>query len=732
MKKLIILLTLLVPASVWGQAALSPSMRIFLDDAAVNAGTGHRKSAVLTTKNAEGLVPVFLHLDGSDCRTQLEAAGVKIGTMTGELATARIPLDKIGEVAALDCVKYIEKGAPVTCKLDEANVETGVARIHAGESLPSAFRGNGVVIGLVDNGFEYGHPNFYDEAKTHLRIKRVWDQNKKEGVAPDGFSYGAEYRTEEEIIAASHDMEESSHGTHVLGIASGADRTDGHNFSGIAGEADIVLVSLNSEEMAYGDNTTVIDGMKYIYDYAESVGKPCVINLSLGSHIGPHDGTSTFDRMADALQGPGRLLVGSVGNEGKHKFHLAAHFEDSNGVDVQRVGTFVDFKYIYSEYSMVEMWGDEGMPYEFVPFVYNIAEGKVDKVYEPVTVGVDHQVTGEYKFTIADDGLAGSIRFLAEINPGNGKGHAMAIFNFFQSSEYRIGFYIGSKKDGTVHMWTDDYYSGLSNFGCEGFLDGDDACSAGEIGGTGKRIISVGAHVTRDHYTRFGIYYPSGEEQGNIASFSSKGPTADGRVKPDVSAPGSYIVSSMSSVYTGAFAKAVSVVWNGTKYPFGFMQGSSMAAPMVCGSLACWLQADPELTPEEAKEIIRNTSVTDDFTGELSSEGDNMWGYGKFDAWNGLKECLRQSGTILPVKKTEQALILSADGKTSVLFASDRQDVLLRLFSMSGMEVLRQKIGSVRSGEEYAVDTRGIPDGIYLIRLTDSVDAVSQKIIIRK
>ena len=36
-------------------------------------------------------------------------------------------------------------------------------------------------------------------------------------------------------------------------------------------------------------------------------------------------------------------------------------------------------------------------------------------------VGVDHQVTGEYNFTIADDGLAGSIRFLAEINPATGR-----------------------------------------------------------------------------------------------------------------------------------------------------------------------------------------------------------------------------------------------------------------------------------------------------------------------
>ena len=62
--------------------------------------------------------------------------------------------------------------------------------------------------------------------------------------------------------------------------------------------------------------------MAYIYRYAESVGKPCVINVSLGVQAGPHDGTSTFDTLADAMLGPGRLLVGSVGNFGGINFHL--------------------------------------------------------------------------------------------------------------------------------------------------------------------------------------------------------------------------------------------------------------------------------------------------------------------------------------------------------------------------------------------------------------------------
>ncbi len=719
---------ILAQSLAWGQSKLSPSMSLYLDTTAVKADIRPHKTLPAKPTGAE-IIQVFLTLEGDDCRDQLEAAGAEIGTIAGNLATARIPASKVGDIAALGCVSYIEKAAPVSPRLDLARPAIAADCLTNGEALPSAYRGAGVVIGLIDNGFEYGHPNFYDEEKTHLRIKRVWDQNR-EGTPPSSFSYGTEYDTEEEILAAAYDSNTTTHGTHVLGIAAGADHT-GHDYTGIAPDADLVLVSLNSEEMVYGDNTTVVDGIKYIFDYAESVGKPCVINLSLGSHIGPHDGTSAFDRMTDQLQGPGRLLVGSVGNEGGHKFHAAAHFD--GGTTPQKVGTFIDFKYIYSEYSMVEMWGDAGMKYQFLPFVYDLAGEKVAKIYDPITIGATSQETGEYTFNNANDGITGSIRLLSEINPANKKGHAIAVFNFFSSDKYRIGFYVSSDQAGTVHMWTDDYYSGLSNFGCEGFINGDDNCSAGEIGGTGKRIISVGAYVTRDHFTRFGIYYPSGEEEGHIASFSSHGPTADGRIKPDVSAPGSYIVSSMSSAYTGEIAKAANVTWNGVKYPFGFMQGSSMAAPMVSGALACWLQARPDLSPEQALDAIRHTASTDKITGNIETDGDNVWGHGKFDAWNGLKYVLSQDGVSLPGQENRRPEVrVLPDGQIVLLATSESHSATVKIYSMTGAEVFSRQLGHLDAGSEHIICTGGIPTGIYLLRFTDATaNTFAIKILIK-
>ena len=238
---------------------------------------------------------------------------------------ADIPTENIGKVAALEVVEYVEMGTPVKGRMDVAKEQAFVGQVHQGMELPQAFDGKDVVIGFVDNGFDYAHPNFRTADKSSLRIRKVWDQNAA-GTPPEGYDYGNELDTEEEILAARYDVAESVHGTHVAGIAAGADDTGGHDFAGNAPGADIVLVSVNTDGMYEGDNTTVIDGINYIFDYAGQAGKPCVVNLSLGSHLGPRDGTSSFDRMADELQGAGRLLVGSVGNDGDAACHVSKSF----------------------------------------------------------------------------------------------------------------------------------------------------------------------------------------------------------------------------------------------------------------------------------------------------------------------------------------------------------------------------------------------------------------------
>ena len=168
-------------------------------------------------------------------------------------------------------------------------------------------------MGIVDAGFDYTHPAFRHPVDGSLRIARVWEQGTEsfEGChAPEGFGYGIEMTEAADILRAQADATINSHGTHVAAIASGSDTYMEGTWQGTAPGADIVLVSLDQSVTTQADITNAV---QYIFDYATEVGKPCVVNLSLGNHDGPHDGTSFFDRMADGMQGPGRLIVGAAG-----------------------------------------------------------------------------------------------------------------------------------------------------------------------------------------------------------------------------------------------------------------------------------------------------------------------------------------------------------------------------------------------------------------------------------
>ena len=200
------------------------------------------------------------------------------------------------------------------------------------------FRGKDVVIGIIDYGFQYDHITFFDaETRSDLRIKRVWNQNATGDTPPVGFSGGREYKTQEEILAAKYDdsTDDIGHGTHVAGIATGA--FTGNVYRGVAPEADVALVSYKMDDSS-SSNVSISNGIKYIYDYATSVNKPCVVNMSLGMHLGPHDGTSTFDVVCDQMQGEGKLLVGSAGNEGADKVHVEKTLAEGDSLK-----TFVSF-----------------------------------------------------------------------------------------------------------------------------------------------------------------------------------------------------------------------------------------------------------------------------------------------------------------------------------------------------------------------------------------------------
>ena len=103
--------------------------------------------------------------------------------------------------------------------------------------------------------------------------------------------------------------------------------------------------------------------------------------------------------------------------------------------------------------------------------------------------------------------------------------------------------------------------------------------------------------------------------EGIIASFSSNGPTSDGRIKPDVVALGYKNFCTIGKNLTG----------NDSTY--GYMNGTSFSCPLTAGVCALILSAHPELTPMQVREALRNTA-------DRSGNPDNVYGWGLVNAYN--------------------------------------------------------------------------------------------------
>lgn len=715
MKKYQFVLTICLFMSLltYGRAYLSPYAASYM----------HRHERHTRSAANDDMLMAYIYLEEEADRGTVEALGVKIGLDLGSVVTAQIPLNSVDRLCCVPGVKYITMGHAVQPMLNNARKATHADDMLAGVSLPESYSGKGVVVGIIDAGFDYTHPAFYDSALSTNRIKRVWEQSTEttsiDGASsPQTFGYGMEFDTPEEILAACADREGNSHGTHVAGIAAGGDVDKKNPYYGVANQSDIVLVSYGELQE---NNVNISDAIAYIYDYAASVGKPCVINMSLGTQLGPHDGSSAFDQVADMLQGNGRLLVGSAGNFGAVKLHVS-------NKDGKAVSTGINYMKVPSASNVggdIDIWGDSGTSFTLKISVINKSTGL--PADESVEYSVDSQESA-YTFTPASP-TRGEINIFTEINPLNGKPHAFVSsgISSLRSSNF-IALTVTPTDGGTVHMWADGSKVTLTDGGLENFADGDSDYTLAEIGGTGKRIISVGAFVTsKGQGQAF-----SSDNIGAIASFSSKGPAVDDRMKPDITAPGTYIVSSLSSYATPVAGSEVSSLeWNDRIYKYGYMEGTSMAAPFITGVVASWLQAYPEMTPEELREILSLSADKDDFTNS-SAVVNGTWGYGKINALEGAKEAVKMASVInLPkLDNDSRNVIISVNDGIKIISAVDAPCVKADLVDITGKKLNSVTFRNVYAGQQMNVASGSVVSGIYFIVVECKGLRTIQKVVI--
>jgi subtilisin family serine protease len=533
-----------------------------------------------------------------------------VTTVAGPIAVLHTNSEYLPEIARVSFIVRIEKSYPLDVQLDKSVPDIGAPQVWDEVKDPSGrnVTGTGVIVGFVDTGIDTTHPDFTFPNGT-TKILYVWDQTTP-GRPPAGFGYGYECTSADIEARTCPEIDTFGHGTHVAGIAASSGRATG-NYTGVAPGASIIFVK-SGHEVCNGDSWTfdtnqILDGISYMAKKAAELNMRLVVSLSLGGNIGSHDGTDPFERALDAFVKEGVPIVVAAGNAAQDQDHIDGQIMSGENTTFQfslresTTDVAIDIWYSTQDQLSGTLHAPDGTSYPIKPIS-----------------GVLISNVGEVNTTSAS--FANGNELYIEVNSSSGlplDGWSVSL----------IGSRIYSK--GLWNAWTD---TETCSFPGSYFLPGKgysvDPRDTLGIPGTATDVVTVGSYITKNSWRgmdgqTYGASALIERPIGAISSFSSFGPTRDGRIKPDVVAPGEVIASARSS--------AVPESPSDPDAYHRILAGTSMATPHVAGTIALMLQYEPNLAATDIPQILRTTARWDQITGLLPT-GSPAWGFGKIDA----------------------------------------------------------------------------------------------------
>jgi subtilisin family serine protease len=554
----------------------------------------------------------------------LRAMGIEVGTQAGGVTTVRMPLSAAPMAARLPGVEAIRLALPVELHHD-LSIPDARANNKRTQSPPlSGFNGNNVVLGLIDSGINYPHDDFKNPDGT-TRILAIWDQNAL-GTPPLPYNYGNECTQAQVQAGTCTQVDVEGHGTHVAGSAAGDGSATGNGvtqfkYVGMANKAGIIMVKTNFTDAG------LIDGASYIFAKAQALGRPAVVNMSLGTNLGPHDGSLDLELGLNALVGPGRIIVSSAGNEQTTKLHGRLNSTVALDSLTFAVPTYPGSGAI--DFFLIDGWYENTDNYSIlVTSPSGIIHGPIAKgtAYNSV-VNTDGRVYIDNGFVATNNG---DHNVYIEVSDVGGSPIPKA-------GGWRVrATPVSVVSPGQIHFWS---YSQLSPTYPDGVfathIDTDMTIGAPA---TADSLISVGAHVTKGSWISSAPGQPGpfafvpAETIDQLCTFSGAGPRRDGVMKPDLTAPGSAIASALSTSWVTSPTWQPTLAVDDGKHVV--LQGTSMAAPHVAGAIAMMLQKDPTLNPTQARALLTSNARRDAPVLAAGPTPNKKFGYGKLDLTN--------------------------------------------------------------------------------------------------
>ncbi|BAY96871.1 peptidase S8/S53 [Tolypothrix tenuis PCC 7101] len=537
------------------------------------------KSSVKPTKSI-----VFLYCEPDADLSHLEQYGIRVNQSSGSVRTAFLPLQALDPLSEEEVIQRIKPSRKLHLRMD---VAAGKVKLPEFKNK-TGLTGKGVLIGIVDSGIDPKHPAFAG------RILRIWDQTLPGPGVKEG-DYGAEFTGEQ--ITVSQDTD--GHGTHVAGIAAGADE----NFSGVAPEAELVIVKSDLQD------AHIADAVRYVFRVASDLKRPVVLNLSLGGHADSHDGSDSLSRIIDAETGPGKIVCCAAGNEGNDNIHGQTKIGAKKSASMR-------FNVPLNQVGIVWLngWYDGDTELEISLRSPNGFVTPYQKIIKDGNPTQDYQLPDSRVqiVTPAPDKGNGDHNFFVQIR-GNGPSAVMG-------GIWQLRLRNTTDSDTRLDVWAVDDHSSV-------FFTGKSVKDAVKIGspGAASSAITVAAYTTKVQYTDIDNQLRDmGLELDTMSEFSSEGPLRNDAQKPDIAAPGAMIVSTLSA--NASLDRSMML-----NSKFVVMAGTSMATPFVTGLVALLLQRDPKLDPVTVKDLLRKNSS---IPGKPPGTFDSKWGFGVINAAN--------------------------------------------------------------------------------------------------
>lgn len=662
---------------------------------------------------------------------QLLALGVDICFEDANTLIAKAPSHMISTLDSLDWINSLNIPKQAYPTINIARESTGIDYLHKGISINDdiiPFTGKGVIIGIVDAGIDPNHIAFEDR-NNDSRVKR-YIKTQSSIESGDNTLVAEVYDTPKSISEAIIDRECEGHGTHTAGTAAGGYM--GNIYYGVAPDAELVLTSMGSslydDEILYGISATL--------DYAESVNKPVVVNLSLGSALGPHDGTGYVTDYLSDRDKNGEIVCFSAGNDGDDSLSFISLAQDFSKDPTPLSSAFAHRQYwTPAEKIYTQIWSSDNKEHEICFHVIDIYTKSViytseyfnytntDGSISQILILVDSASPEDSLLPELHNYFAGTMLIAAEVNNANNRYCTEVLADFENISTdypYILGFSIKSEQGASVMMIADTSTCFFKSFSVSNFVNGGTTHSISDFC-CSPYVVSIGAWNARMQCEDiFGQTHELDEiyfgQHNDIAKYSSYGSVIgdEGNTLPHCIAPGTSVIAPVIEDINNYCDIPITTEHRGEQsYFWGTKTGTSMATPIASGIIALWLEAKPDLTRDQVIEIINKTSKTDTFT----ENNPNRAGAGKIDAYEGLKYIFTNMSDIDLIYSDEyrQKVILRHidENKIQLVVNYTNAHGSVKIYKINGEQMLHQNIDSNIIDIEHTLSP-----GIYIIKVS--------------